>query len=125
MASLFYVYGIVAADTAVSAAPEGLDDAAVTSITEGDVTALVSELSGDEYAPEHIAAASGNMDWMSGRALAHDRVLTWASDRGPVVPLAMFTSTFASPDAVRAMLRERNAELQRVLVRVGRGREYA
>ena len=52
-------------------------------------------------------------------------MLTWASDRGPVVPLPMFTSTFASRDAVRAMLRDRADELRRVLDRVGQGREYA
>jgi hypothetical protein len=37
----------------------------------------------------------------------------------------MFTSTFGSVDAVRAMLRDRAAELQPVLNKVGRGREYA
>src|SRR3954468_5667570 len=109
MASLFYVYGIVAAGTAPSGAPDGLDESPVTTLSDGGVSALVSELSGDDYAPENVAAASGNMDWMSGRAVAHDRVLTWASDRGPVIPLPMFTSTFASADAVRSMLRERSA----------------
>jgi len=37
----------------------------------------------------------------------------------------MFTSTFGSVDAVRAMLRDRAAELRPVLHKIGRGREYA
>jgi len=50
-------------------------------------------------------------------------VLTWASDRGAVVPLPMF-SLFSGEDAVRGMLRERAAQLQAALRRAGEGREY-
>ena len=42
--------------------------------------------------------------------MAHDRVLTWASDRGAVVPLPMF-SLFSGADAVRAMLDARSGQL--------------
>ena len=125
MARLFYAYGIVPAQAAVAGVPGGMDDAAVTLVGEGEIAALVSELSGDEYDPDVIAASSGNMDWVAPRAKAHDLVLTWASDRGPVIPLPMFTSTFGSLEAVRAMLRERAPELRPVLARVARGREYA
>src|SRR5262249_53553134 len=52
-------------------------------------------------------------------------VLTWASDRGPVIPLPMFTSTFASRDSVKSMLRDRAAELAPMLAKIARGREYA
>ena len=61
---------------------------------------------------------------MSPRALAHDRVLTWASDHGAVVPLPMF-SVFSGADAVRDMLRERATQLASLLAHVGAGREYA
>jgi hypothetical protein len=123
--SLFYVYGIVPAKAASTGAPAGVDDAAVSVVGEGDLAALVSELTGDSYDPESIAAQSGNVDWVAPRATAHDLVLTWASDRGPVIPLPMFTATFASQDSVRAMLRDRAKTLKSVLDRVGRGREYA
>lgn len=125
MARLFYVYGIVASDAAASGAPPGLDDAPVVAQPEGALTALTSELSGDEYRPETIEALSGDVDWVAARAVAHDRVLTWASDRGAVVPLPMFTSIFRSADGVRAMLRDRAKTLSAVLQSVGRGREYA
>lgn len=125
MPRLFYVYGIAPANAATSGAPSGIDDTPVISVVEGELAALVSELSGDAYDPDTIAASSGDVDWIAARATAHDLVLTWASDRGPVIPLPMFKSTFGSIEAVRAMLRARAAELRPVLEKVGRGREYA
>lgn len=125
MARLFYVYGIVPAGAATSGAPLGIDDTTVSAVAEGKVAALASELTGDEYEPDTIAAMSRDMEWVAARATAHDLVLTWASDRGPVIPLPMFSSTFGSADAVRAMLRDRAGDLRAVLDRVARGREYA
>jgi hypothetical protein len=123
---VWYVYGIVPASLSPAAAPTGLDDAAVR-VQRGDdggPAALVSVLDGDRYAPAALEATSGEVDWLSPRAMAHDRVLTWASDKGAVVPLPMF-SLFTSGDAVRTMLRDRGAELSTTLGRLGRGREYA
>ena len=122
---MIYVYGIVPAKTGASGVPEGIDDADVSVVKEGELAALVSELNGAGYDPETIADSSGDMDWVAPRAKSHDLVLTWASDRGPVIPLPLFTSTFASLDSVRSMLRERAAELKPVLEKVARGREYA
>jgi hypothetical protein len=122
---MFYVYGIVPAQAPASSIPSGIDDAGVSVVREGDLGALVSELVGEDYDPDRIAERSGEMDWIAPRAKAHDLVLTWASDRGPVIPLPLFTSTFRSRDAVQAMLRDRAAELKPVMERVGRGREYA
>lgn len=123
--SLWYVYGIVPAQAAVgSSAPAGLDDASVAFELHDDVAALVSVLQGPEYEPARLEAHSGDLEWLSPRAVAHDRVLTWASDRGAVVPLPMF-SLFSGRDAVRAMLRERHEQVAGVLERVGSAREYA
>jgi hypothetical protein len=124
MARLFYVYGIVPAGSSAGVASVGIDDSSVTVVEDGSLAALVSELTGDEYHPEHIAAASGNMDWMGSRARSHDGVLTACSDRGPVIPFAMFTAMFTSLDGVRAMLKQRATELKPVMDRVARGREY-
>jgi hypothetical protein len=124
--SLWYVYGIVPAQDTPASPPLGLDDATV-SVERGEdanVAALVSVLTGPEYAPDALEAKSGEVDWLSPRAVAHDRVLTWASDRGAVVPLPMF-SVFSGRDAVRGMLRDRGAQLSATLARVSSGREYA
>src|SRR5262245_59095981 len=99
---LWYVYGIVPANFAPSTLPSGLDDADVT-IERSDDTraaALVSALDEDRYEPVALERASGDVEWLSPRAIAHDRVLTWASDLGPVVPLPMF-SLFSGRDAVQ------------------------
>ena len=122
---MFYVYGIVPAKATASGAPGGIDDTEVSVVNEGELAALVSELTGPAYDPETISESSGDMDWVAPRAKSHDLVLTWASDRGPVIPLAMFTSTFRSLDAVRDMLRARAPELKPLMARVSRGREYA
>lgn len=125
MSTVWYVYGIVDATSKTSGLPDGLDDAPVTTLKEGDLAALVSELDGDAYEPARVEELSGDVDWVSRRAVAHDRVLTWASDHGAVVPLAMFTSIFRDAGGVSAMLRERTKDLHAALRRVARGREYA
>jgi hypothetical protein len=123
---VWYVYGVVPASLSSAAAPAGLDDANVQ-LQHGDdggPAALVSMLDGDRYAPAALEATSGEVEWISPRAVAHDRVLTWASDHGAVVPLPMF-SLFTGADAVRTMLRDRALELTTALDRLARGREYA
>ncbi len=131
------MYGIVPAGLALSSAPAGVDDAALALVPDGatshdatangtdaPVAALVSVLDGHAYAPEAIERDSGDVDWLSPRALAHDHVLTWASDLGPVVPLPMF-SLFSARDAVEVMLRDRATGLEAALRRIGHAREYA
>src|SRR4051812_3942228 len=122
--SIWYVYGIVPAETSLSSAPPGIDDAGVALEEHAGVAALVSVLDDRAYAPAAIEANSGDVEWLSPRAVAHDRVLTWASDLGAVVPLPMF-SLFSSDEALRQMLSDRSAQLGATLARVGQGREYA
>jgi hypothetical protein len=81
-------------------------------------------LGAERYAPDALERDSANVEWLSPRAVAHDRVLTWASDRGPVIPMPMF-SLFSGRAAVQAMLRDRRDELHTALNRVRAGREYA
>jgi hypothetical protein len=102
----------------------GLDDARVTLERAGGVAALVSVLDATTYAAQALETNTANVEWLSPRALAHDRVLTWASDRGAVVPLPMF-SVFSGAEAVQRMLNERSAQLANALDRVRVGREYA
>jgi gas vesicle protein GvpL/GvpF len=123
-ASIWYVYGIVPAQVASGPAPAGLDDAPVESMAESDVAAVVSRLDASRYAPEVVERGTAEMQWLGPRAVAHDRVLTWASDHGPVVPLPMF-SLFSSDVAVRRMLRQQGAKLRSALARASEGREYA
>jgi hypothetical protein len=124
--SVWYVYGIVPASLSPATLPSGLDDSDVRLERNGDgrVAALVSVLDGERYSPAALESTTGDVEWLSPRAMAHDRVLTWASDRGPVVPLPMF-SLFSGESAVQAMLSERSAQLSSTLAEIGSAREYA
>jgi hypothetical protein len=124
--SIWYVYGIVPATLSPSTLPAGLDDAAVTIERHNGerAAALVSALSGAQYGATALEQNSGDVEWISPRAVAHDRVLTWASDLGAVIPLPMF-SLFSGRDAVHTMLRDRAPQLASTLARLEHGREYA
>jgi hypothetical protein len=121
---LWYVYGITPATIDVRRAPEGVDDARLELCVDEDLAAVASRLDGERYSPAEVERGTENVEWLAPRAVAHDRVLTWLSDHGPVVPLPVF-SLFSAEDAVRKTLRERRAELRNALRRVERGREYA
>ncbi len=124
--SLWYVYGIVPLDGTMPSNLTGLEDAPVRleRSEDGRFAALVSILDGPDYTPEAIEARSGDVDWLSPRAVAHDRVLTWASDHGIVVPMPMF-SLFSGSAAVHDMLRDRETQLESTVRRIGEAREYA
>lgn len=119
-----YVYGIAPATADLSGAPEGLEDAPVERLVDGELAVIASRLDGERYAPNAIERGTEDVEWLAPRAVAHDRVLTWMSDHGPVVPLPIF-SLFSGEPAVRQMLEERRKELEAALRHVAQGREYA
>lgn len=120
---LCYVYGVVRSSTEVATAPNGIDGAPVSLIPNGDVSALATSVSADDYAPDKVEALTADVEWVSARAVAHDRVLTWASDVGPVIPFPMWT-LFRDSKAVKAMLAKRLAELQQTFTRIADAREF-
>jgi hypothetical protein len=111
-ASLFYLYGIVGAD-APDPPPEltGLEDRPVRVLRQGGIAAAVSEVSLEEYSDEALDARLADLAWVGERGLAHERVLDWFVERGPVVPLSLF-SLHRDEERVRARLAE---EAERVL----------
>jgi hypothetical protein len=120
---VLYTYAVTPVTVDPAATPAGIDDAPVRLIREGEIGALVSTVDAAAYAPERVEQLTGDVAWVAPRASAHDMVVTWASDRGPVVPLPIFT-LFRDEDRVRQMLRERRDELRATLERVGTGEEY-
>lgn len=122
--SILYVYGIAPAGIRVATAPPGLDNAALSIIESGDIAALVSNLDAELYSREQIEASVADVAWVGPRAVAHDAMVTWASEQGGVIPLPAFT-IFSDESAVQTMLRERGAQLVRTLAHVARGHEYA
>lgn len=120
-----YVYGVVPSSFAPARPTLGVEDAAVAVERDDSagVAALVSYVDAREYAPARLETRVADVTWLGPRAAAHDLVLTWASDRGAVVPFPMF-SIFSGIAAVHGMLRERGPELAGALARVAGAREY-
>lgn len=119
-----YVYGVTAAPLDLARAPCGVDDAAVRAEEEGGLVALCSLLDARVYAGGEAEARAGEVEWIGPRAVAHDTVLTWASEFADVVPFPMLT-LFSSGGALREMLREQRESLLEALGRLNGAREYS
>ena len=120
---LCYVYGVVPASISTATAPTGIEKGSVSLIPNGDHAALATSVSAADYSPTRVEALTADVDWVSERAMAHDRVLTWASDNGAVIPFPMWT-LFRDAKAVKAMWRKRLDELNKTFARLGNGREF-
>jgi hypothetical protein len=120
---VLYAYAVTPAGLDASGAPSGIDGASVRVVAEGEMAALVSNVEKSVYAPDRVEVLTEEVGWVAPRASAHDAVVTWAGDRGPVIPLPIFT-LFHDESRVREMLRERGSELRATLRRVGAGEEY-
>jgi len=118
-----YMYCVVPASFDLEADVSGVEDAAVRVVKLGEVAALVSALDGTSYTPEAIAERAGDVEWLKPRALAHDRVVTWASDRAAAIPMPMWTM-FADDSGVLAALQGRYDTLRSHLVTLHDTREY-
>lgn len=123
MTDVLYAYGLVREGFDASRAPAGLDDSVVSLQKSGRVAALVSRVPERVYDAEAVEQNSGDVAWLSPRAMAHDRVLTWAHDHGGVIPLPMF-SLWGSEEALSRSLAERASDLARVFDQVGGADEF-
>jgi hypothetical protein len=83
----------------------------------------VSRLPSSGYGAEVVEQNTGDVSWLSPRAMAHDRVLTWAQEHGGVLPLPMF-SLWRSERALSQALSKRATELRRVFGRVADADEF-
>jgi hypothetical protein len=101
-----------------------LDGTAVTLVPIADLAALVSALPNGDYDPATVESRLADIDWLSPRAIAHDSVVSWASDKGGVVPFPMWVLFRDKPSLVSG-LAPRAAEFHRALDRVTPGREYS
>ncbi len=120
-----YGYGVVplALLSQLAAAPGGIDDALVSAVAGDRLAVLVSRVDAATYDPAAVEVAAAAMSWMGPRAAAHDRVVTWASDLGTVVPLPVL-SLFHDEHSVHRLLTDRDAELRATVERVSGAREY-
>ncbi|HEY8176195.1 MAG TPA: GvpL/GvpF family gas vesicle protein [Gemmatimonadaceae bacterium] len=120
---LCYVYGVVREGFDTSRAPAGLDDAPVALARSGRVGAIVSRVPESVYGASAVEENSGDVAWLSPRAMAHDRVLTWAQEHGGVIPMPMF-SLWRSEEALNKSLVAQASDLSRVFERVSGADEF-
>src|SRR5256885_6453232 len=117
------VYGSVRSSVETATALQGIDGGSVSTIARDDVAALARSVSAEDYSPDKVEKLTADVDWVSERAMAHDRVLTWASDNTSVIPFPMWT-LFRDSQAVKGMLKKRQSELRQTFSQLGKGREF-
>lgn len=122
-ATVEYVYCVVPTDLAVLDAPCGIDGSILRRVERDVITALVSSLDAAEYESVSVADRLGDAEWLAPRAVAHDALVTWASDRSAVIPFPMWVM-FTDDAAVSAMLAGREDEFLRTIDRVKGAREF-
>jgi len=121
--SLLYVYGVVQPGFDASSAPAGVEEQSVAVVDAGRYAVLASRVPGDALAPQVVEQRSGDMEWVGPRALAHDRVMTWAQERGGIVPMPMF-SLWSDEAAMRASITGRETALADAFGRIAGADEY-
>ncbi|MEO7041728.1 MAG: GvpL/GvpF family gas vesicle protein [Gemmatimonadaceae bacterium] len=122
-ATVEYVYCVIPATLRIEEFPAGIDSSAMRTVSAGEVAALTCSLDGPAYDSDIIAQKVGDPEWLAPRAVAHDAVVTWAADRGSVVPLPMWVM-FADDSGVSRMLVDRESEFLDALARVKGAREF-
>lgn len=89
---VLYLYAVVPAEAEEPPAElAGLEGGAVRLLRSGRLAAVVGALPAGEYSDEALDARLGDLRWVGERGIAHERVLDWFLERGPVVPLSLFS----------------------------------
>jgi hypothetical protein len=121
---VIYLYGVVDADAPDPPdALRGLEDAPVRLVAAGPIAGIIGDVPDDAYSEAALETAVADLEWVGPRGLAHERVLTWFADRGPVIPLALF-SLHAGEDRVRTRLHGDAERFRALLARLRGRREW-
>jgi hypothetical protein len=120
---LLYLYGIVPHDAAEPDEVRGIEGAPVRLVRAGGVAGIVSPVPDDAYGEETLNARLADLAWVGERGVAHERVLSWFVDRGPVVPLTPF-SLHGYEARVRERLEEGGEQFRATLQRLTGRREW-
>ncbi|MGI9180513.1 MAG: GvpL/GvpF family gas vesicle protein [Longimicrobiaceae bacterium] len=122
--TLTYLYGIVPED-----APEppaelaGVEGAPVRLLRAVGLAAVVGDVPAEVYAAERLDARLADLPWVGERGVAHEIVLTWFADRGPVIPLSLF-SLHRDEERITARLEQHAPRLRELLARLAGRQEW-
>jgi len=120
-----YLYCVVPSGASLTDAPPGLDASPVRTVALETFTAVTSQLDAAMYTGEAMTSLVGDVAWVTPRAMAHDRVVTWVSDRvDAVIPMPMWT-LYSGDAALRDALGQQAPTLASTLAHVAGAREYS
>jgi hypothetical protein len=118
---LCYVYGV--AEVAPEDPGPGVTDAPVTTVRQGGLVAVVSEVDAATFDEESLSAHLEDMGWLERTARAHHRIVDAVAGGGAVLPFRLAT-VFRGPEAVAELLDARSGELSAALERIRGRREW-
>ena len=101
-----YVYGITRRIDALPLAEKGIDPACpVYTLPDGNIQAIVSEVSLAEFGEEALEANVQDLQWLAARVRAHESILEAILPHCTLIPMR-FCTIFLSESRVREMLAE-------------------
>jgi hypothetical protein len=122
--TLTYLYGVAPADAPEPPADlEGIDGAPVRVVRGDRMAGVVSNVAAEHYSDAALDERLADLGWVGPRGIAHERVLDWFAERGPLVPLSLF-SLHRDESRVLERLAADADRLERVLARLSGRREW-
>jgi hypothetical protein len=112
-----YVYGFTLASTGSGVSWRGVDGSLTSVVIEGDLAAIVSDVSGGCHAWSSAPDGEPDLSSLATRAHEHERVLERALEQGPVVPMR-FGTLYPSHEAVRQVLRAHHPAIYAAITRL-------
>lgn len=120
-----YVYCLLRSPAAPSStpslaeAPEGMPGTSALRLipVEDGLWLAAADAPLSAYGSDEIERRLSDLDWVSERALAHERVVEHFAAQGTVLPMKLFT-LFHGDERATAQIRERREEIGRVLDRI-------
>lgn len=120
-----YTYALARGlDDADLAGASGIGDAPLRCVGHLGLVAVVSDVDLEEFGEEGLQRNLEDMAWLESVAVAHDGVVRWVAELGPVAPLRLAT-VFVSEHGVRDRLTEWEASTHQVLDRLEGAREWS
>ena len=112
--TLSYVYAILRHDAAPPSEVKGIAGAEVRKVAAGELAALVSTVSAEEFGEQGLREHLEDLRWLERTVWEHNSVVDAAAAVATVAPLALAT-VYYDDDRVRAALQERAEEFLGVL----------
>lgn len=123
--SIWYCYAVARSfpDGAELAELAGIHGAAVHTITHGDLVAVLSPVSADEFGEAGLSARLEDLDWLEDVARSHNAVVNWVAQRSATLPFRLGTIYLDQP-RVREVLATEEHRLAAALDRVAGRQEW-